>query len=380
VKSQLEKAVMQVRYRGTPKELGPRVPFRTRLGPLAPYDNGGRAISSTILPDGWLRRRDDIPALMAEGCPPGANCAAHCLRAKSRAYDGSLVCLLWYSEAAASGASANRDAAWQRVLAASQALHAARWANASSLADEALLALTERSSVFPFAPSLILNALEMSRGLTTQNARAEAVGKVEAEASFGRRELDAEIELGRPEAPRTSALGLARGPDRPAHAEYQLRTDGYSGTATIVDGRLHFAPDLRMHDRAIEQGGGEALAAGARYGLQSAIRQLGYDDFVMPISELRPIEVRDGERSWLVASEASMPPFPPRRGRGHYWSFHEARRRYEAGDGLALAEWVREWVRLMEMVPPPPANIEDWFDQGSAWSSFDGRVSIPLAR
>lgn len=379
LKSQLEKAVLQVRYRGTPKELGPRVPFRTRLGPVTPHDHGGRAIASTILPDGWLGRRRDIPALTAEGCPPAMNCAAHCLRAKSPAYDSSLVGLLWYSAAASTG-SAGRDAAWQRVLAASQALHAATWANAFSLADEALLALTERSSTLPFARSLILNALEMSRGLTTRNVRAEALAKVEMMGRFAREELEAEIDLGRPERPQTLAFESVGRADRRAHEEYQLRTDGYSGTATIVDGRLHLAPDLDMHDHAIEEGGGEVLAAGARSGLQSAIRRLGYDDFALPISELRPIEVRDGERSWRVASEASMSPFPPILPHRHHWSFDEARRRYEAGDRRAFVDWIHEWAHGTEMNRwPPAANLEDWLEGTSAWSSFDGRISIPLA-
>lgn len=149
-----------------------------------------------------------------------------------------------------------------------------------------------------------------------------------------------------------------------------------------MDGRLQLAADLDMHDRAIEEGGAEILAEGARYGLQSAIRQLGYEELWMPISELEPIEVGDDERSWRVGSEVSMLPFRGRPGPWPRWSFDEARRRYEEGERHAFVEWFHEWAHRMEMEPmaPPIVNITDWLEQTNAWSSFDGRVSIPLAR
>ena len=370
VKAQVDKAVKQVAYRGVAGELASPVRFRTGIRRGTSVALGGHAIAATILPDGWLRRRTDVPALTAEGCPERSNCADHCLRAHSSRFETSLVGLLWY-EANASAASSHRDSRWRRLLTAAQALHAAAWADCVSLADEALLAMAEVSARTPFSRSLVSDALRASRGVTSRAARGEA-------AAFALRdlgeELEAEIDLGRAERPRRVSLDAMASGDVPPHAEFNLEADGFTGGGTIINGCLQITPSRSLIERAADEGA-DYLASAARHGLSSALRRVLREDAPFRASELDRVAIGDGERSWSVGWQQSIPPFRDLR-RGPPWSWAEAQRRYRDGDGHALLDWIH--MQIHEMDFRKVKDLDRLFEDRVAWSSFDGRISIPM--
>jgi hypothetical protein len=341
--------------------------------------HGGRALSAVVLPDGFLADRHDLVPVNLHGCPTDRRCAEQCLRAPAGEYRTALVELLWLDESAADSGG---DPVLLDALAAMQTLNSALWAGTRTVADDALVALTDRMESTPFESgrTMLEAALAASRGMTSRKARERAARNI----GWDER-LEREADLGFDERPRLRNLDALYEEDLPRNVEFEVRGEGYSGAACISSGVLRTAPSFELASLATL--GGERvrlLDVSARALRDVVVRRLfGGEQRELALEDVR---VRGGERQVVVGRELAVPhlpgffDLPPRarreftiawnRGDVHGWT-HRWRNELDKCAGI---EWCR-WADLLESVEP---SVDPFFQSLNAWASFDGRLSMPI--